>query len=127
MAARCSVSGQAAVLESCGRRRRTNVLQERRRITPCGGPAFRHSQVGGKYGATIAALFAALDAELFIGIVGSPHLRLMAQALCMELWHRSKTASGGRWLGVMDAVFQGRLEDATHATARLAELELPLY
>lgn len=52
---------------------------------------------------------------------------LLAQALFMEIRHRSSTDYALGWLDVMDALFQGTLDDAAQAAMRLQELEPRLH
>src|SRR5271166_4661516 len=50
-------------------------------------------------------------------------LGLVAQALLMEVRHRSSTDYALGWLDVMNALFQGTLDEAAQAMVRVAELE----
>jgi hypothetical protein len=48
---------------------------------------------------------------------------LLAQALLMEVQHRSSTEYARGWLTVMHKFFDGDLDGATHAMGTLANLE----
>ena len=48
---------------------------------------------------------------------------LLAQALLMEVQHRSSTEYARGWLTVMHKLFDGDLDGATHAMGALANLE----
>ena len=54
-------------------------------------------------------------------------LGLVAQALLMEVRHRSSTDYALGWLDVMNALFEGTLDEAAHAMERVAELEPKLH
>ena len=54
-------------------------------------------------------------------------LGLVAQALLMEVRHRSSTEYASGWLDVMRAFFHGTLDDAARATMRLTDLRPTLH
>jgi hypothetical protein len=54
-------------------------------------------------------------------------LGLVAQALLMEVRHRSSTDYALGWLEVMHALFQGTLDEAAQTMVRVAELEPKLH
>ena len=54
-------------------------------------------------------------------------LALVAQALLMEVRHRSSTECASGWLDVMHAIFEARLDAAARATVHLADLRPALH